>query len=146
MIDAAGLIDAPGIVALYLSAVMLGAMVFFSGIVAPTVFTTLEPQSATRLIRRMFPRYYLLIILTGFVTALAAAFAARWLPALLFTLVAALGLIARHGILPAVNRARDAELGGDPAAGRRFARLHRASVTLNVVQLVIAAVGFGQLA
>ncbi|WP_372501512.1 DUF4149 domain-containing protein [Tistrella mobilis] len=146
MIDATGLIDAPGLVALYLSAVMLGAMVFFSGIVAPTVFTTLDPQPAARLIRRIFPRYYLLIILTGFVTALAAAFAARWLPALLFTLVAALGLIARHGILPAVNRARDAELAGDLAAGRRFARLHRASVILNVVQLVIAAVGFGQLA
>ena len=70
MTDVSGLIDAPGLVALYLSAVMLGAMVFFSGIVAPTVFTTLEPQPAARLIRRIFPRYYLLIILTGFVTAL----------------------------------------------------------------------------
>lgn len=137
---------ASAMVALYVSGIMLGAMVFFSGIVAPTVFTTLEPEPAARLIRRIFPRYYLVLILAGFIAAIAAAMAARWLPTLLFTLVAAGGLVARHGIMPAVNRARDAELTGDLIAGRRFQQLHRASMLLNVAQLIAAAIGFGLLA
>ena len=37
--------------------------------------------------------------------------------------------------MPRINALRDAELAGDAAAGTRFARLHRASVSVNMVQL-----------
>ena len=55
--------------------------------------------------------------------------------------VAAGFLLARFALMPAVNAARDRELAGDPAAKRRFARLHGASVALNGAQaLALVAV------
>ena len=50
-------------------------------------------------------------------------------------LVAAVTAWLLWGSMPRINALRDAELAGDAAAGTRFARLHRASVSVNMVQL-----------
>ena len=42
----------------------------------------------------------------------------------------------RQILVPRINRLRDAELGGDADAGQQFARLHRWSVGINMVQLL----------
>ena len=44
-------------------AVWVGSIVFFSFIVAPTVFKVLKPEDAAKLQRAMFPKYYLAGIL-----------------------------------------------------------------------------------
>ena len=48
--------------------------------------------------------------------------------------------VARQGLLPRINRHRDAGLAGDAAAARRFERLHRLSVALNATQIVVVLV------
>jgi hypothetical protein len=42
----------------------------------------------------------------------------------------------RQVLVPRINQLRDAELGGDADAGQQFARLHRWSVGINMVQLL----------
>jgi hypothetical protein len=58
------------------------------------------------------------------------------------SLATALGfLLARQVLMPAINAARDAAM-ADPAAARRFDRLHRASVMLNGVQVLLLLAAF----
>ncbi|MCP1337668.1 DUF4149 domain-containing protein [Futiania mangrovi] len=114
---------------------LLGGMVFFSAVVAPLVFVKLPEQEAARFIRALFPFYYLY----GALTAAACAvlmFAVNITLAVVVALVAGLFVYARQVLMPQINAARDAEQGGDAAAGRRFRYLHRWSVTLNAVQLL----------
>lgn len=120
------------------AACLLGGMVFFAAVVAPLVFTRLDAASSGPFIRATFPRYYLYVLATS---ALAAALLAARDPAsaLILALVAATTLWLRQGLMPRINALRDAELGGDAASAPRFARLHRLSVGVNMVQLLAAA-------
>ena len=117
------------------AAALLGGMLFFAAVVAPQVFRTLAAEDAGRFLRALFPRYYLYVAVTAAVAA-AAAIPAHPATALALGAVALSTLAVRQLLVPRLNRWRDAELGGDPAAGRAFARGHRVSVLINVAQLV----------
>ena len=118
-------------------ALTFGGMTFFSGILAPLVFTKLPIETAGAFIRALFPWYYLSM---GTTTLLAlAALASRaggiasWETGL--TGLVLLGFVyVRQSLMPRINRARDAELAGDSEAGARFTRLHRLSVLINGLQ------------
>ena len=49
-------------IALYIVAATLGAMLFFAAGVAPTVFQALPAEHAGGFLRKLFPRYYLALI------------------------------------------------------------------------------------
>jgi hypothetical protein len=124
------------------AAFVLGSMMFFSAVMAPLVFTQLEPATAGRFIRRVFPWYYLAVAAGGLVAALGLG-VARPLEAAAMAAVGGLAIFSRQLLMPAINRARDAELAGNAAAGTRFQRLHRLSVAINVLQVAaVAAVIF----
>lgn len=117
------------------SSVLLGAMLFFSGLVAPVVFIKLEIETAGRLIRALFPHYYMVIIVLGFA---AAGFLAGSLPAAatILAAIAALGVFTRQSLMPRINAYRDSELAGDEKAAAVFNRLHRLSVWINGAQIL----------
>ena len=130
--------------ALFLSitGALAGSMLFFGAVVAPTVFRALDDEHAGRLLRAFFPRYYL----WGLALAVIATVAALWSPWPLGTacaVVALLFLYARQMLMPKINAARDAQLGGEAEAGRRFARLHFQSVVINALQLLILVAAMG---
>lgn len=118
-------------------ALTFGAMTFFSGVMAPLVFTKLPFETAGAFIRQVFPWYYLtmgiatLIALIGLV--IGTGLGANW--ELLLTALVLIGFVfARQVLMPRINRARDAGLAGDPEASHRFKRLHRVSVGVNTLQ------------
>ncbi len=127
------------ILAILASAVVVGGMLFFAVIIAPFVFTHLPEADAARFIRALFPRYYLFMAIGAGAAAVLAA-GAHFLAALAMIAVAIGFVVARQILMPAINRARDAELAGNEAAAGRFARLHRLSVGINSLQLV-ASIG-----
>jgi hypothetical protein len=97
-------------------AAWIGSIIFFSFIIAPTVFKTLKPEDAALLIRRIFNHYYLLGILcsaTAIVCLgilLADRSFAKWPAILSLLLVAAMGatdLFLRQGVMPHMNSLRD---------------------------------------
>lgn len=123
-------------VLVWLVGALAGSMLFFGAIVAPMVFRVLPADSAGVFLRAFFPNYYI----WGFVVAMLAALAAAFVDALslaLSVLVASLFIFARQLLVPKINAARDAALAGDAAAKMRFDRLHRASVIVNALQLLI---------
>jgi hypothetical protein len=120
-------------VALLLTAILLGGMLFFSAAFAPLVFMKLPGETAGRFIRQVFPVYYS----SGAAVALGAALVSFWsLPGLFMALVGVAFLAARFWLMPEINRHRDRGLAGDAAAMARFERLHGASVALNAVQIL----------
>ena len=129
------IIDAAGLVAV---AAVFGGMAFFAFVYAPLVFIKLGSEAGGRFIREVFPVYYLAM---GAVSVAAAAFlasgsAARGADALAMACIGVVFLLARFVLLPVINRSRDAGQAGDVAAQKRFDRLHRLSVGVNLVQML----------
>ena len=124
----------------------LGAILFFSFAVAPIIFTVLDPASAARFVRALFPRYYAWLAIFSVVAL--ASFTARPLvyPELrawknliyqgliLFNIL--LAFYCGNSLTPAINKARDA----GEAEEKRFKSLHKRSVWLNGLSLLVGLV------
>jgi hypothetical protein len=127
------------LIALFALALLLGGMVFFAALVAPLVFRALPGEPGTRLIRAIFPRYYL------WVAACAGAAAVALFPiskpdAGVLAVVAGLAIWLRQVLLPRINALSDMVKAGEEAARGAFARNHRLSVAANLLQMLAASV------
>lgn len=128
------------------AAAWVGAIVFQSGVVAPAVFADLDADSARRFLRTLFPRLFKLGILCGLLMAAAALLLAAngsW-SSPLQVIAAATGVmlvleLISLWLVPRINAARDA----GAVAEDRFARLHRASVLMSVIILLLGLVTLG---
>ncbi|MBV6631635.1 MAG: DUF4149 domain-containing protein [Alphaproteobacteria bacterium] len=114
---------------------LLGAMIFFPSVVAPTVFKVLSGADAGKFLRRLFVGYYTYLIIASGIGAL-----------LLFRdpiAAAAIGAITistlwvKQILMPKLNAWRDAELEGDEEAKVKFAKGHHLSVIINVTQMLV---------
>lgn len=126
-------------IGLYTTALLLGTMAFFSGVIAPLVFVKLDAKTAGGFIRQVFPWYYLIIIVLAGAGALALMVVSER-GAHLLSIVCALAIISRQLLMPRINAARDAVLAGNPARETMFNRLHRASVWINGANILLVAV------
>lgn len=127
-------------IALYATALLLGAMVFFSFALTPMVFIKLEATIAAGFVRALFPLYYLIIIVLGAASAVTLAIAERPIPAAVMALVAAFAVMTRQLLIPRLDALRPLKEAGDEKATRQFKALHRFSVLLNMAQIVAVAV------
>lgn len=127
------------VVALFAVATLLGGMATFSFLFAPLVFLKLPGETAGGFIRQVFPWYYVFVTATAAVAGVALIATDAWRGGAMLA-VAALGVIAREVLMPAINAARDRSLTGEASAAKRFDWLHRASVGINFVQLIAAGV------
>ena len=118
-----------------LISIWIGVIVFFSAIIAPTVFKTLDEKSAGVFLRAFFPKYYLFAIVIGLAAlALVMIFNIEMSNILYIAIVSMtiLSIISRF-MIPMINNARDMGEKGK----QKFNRLHALSVSLNVITLVI---------
>jgi hypothetical protein len=123
-------------------AAAFGGMLFFSGLMAPLIFTQLPADIAGGFIRRVFPWYYLVIggvSLLALLCMLAVIGPIAWETIALLIVVAGF-VYARQWLMPRINQARDAVTAGNQSAHHRFDRLHRASVAINGLQLLIVTI------
>ena len=118
-----------------LISIWIGVIVFFSTIIAPTVFKTLDEKSAGVFLRAFFPKYYLFAIIIGLTAlGLIMIFKIEMSNILYMAIVSMtiLSIISRF-MIPIINNARDMGEKGK----QKFNRLHALSVSLNVITLVI---------
>jgi len=122
--------------------IWIGSIVFFSFIVAPILFRVLSPADAGKVVRAVFPRYYLVGIVCGLMALSSFISLALWhvgwsqimtVQLGLLGIMVVINLYARQSLTPRINAARDA---GDTEKDR-FDRLHRQSVILNGVVLLL---------
>lgn len=121
--------------------VWTGTIVFQSAVVAPAVFVHLDEVAARSFLRTLFPRFFRLGLVCGalMLTALLGlGGVAGWTPTVIVLAIGTIVMIVLQSIslamVPYINAARDS----GPAGQAKFARLHRASVLLTVVVLLLA--------
>ncbi len=122
-------------VSIYLTAMVLGIMLFFSFVIAPVVFTTLDEDNARKFIRRIFPFYYnvnlgiSLIVLLTFISLskLGVDF-------YLILVISLLFVISNYLLMPLINKYRDQN------QEKKFKYFHFISVVINFVQMIFLVV------
>jgi uncharacterized membrane protein len=134
--------------------VWVGEIVFFSFVVAPSVFATLPIELAGRTVGTIFPRYYALGLGAGVVVltstlglALRTAARGSWMAAaalvavmLVMTLYAAAVIRPRaEALRPHLQHSADPR----PEAQAEFDRLHRRAVRLNGLTLLLGLAVLG---
>ena len=118
-------------ISIYLTSMILGIMLFFSFVIAPVVFTTLDEENARKFIRRIFPFYYnvnlgiSLIVLVIFL--LLSKFGIDFYLILAITLLFA---TSNYLLMPLINKYRDEK------QDKKFKYSHFISVAINFIQII----------
>ena len=116
---------------IYLTAMVLGIMLFFSFVIAPVVFTTLDEDNARKFIRRIFPFYYNVNLGISLIVLLTFIFLSKL--GVDFYLILAISLlfaISNYLLMPLINRYRD------EGQDKKFKYSHFISVVINFVQMI----------
>ena len=116
-----------------------GTIIFFSAVVAPTVFKSLDEREAGVFLRAFFPKYYIFGIVLGVISIIYLLFSPVH-SHLLYSILAmtVLTILGRMSI-PIINKARDTN------NEQAFKRYHLISVMMNVLTLVIGIIILGML-
>ena len=116
-----------------------GTIIFFSAVVAPTVFKSLDEKDAGVFLRAFFPKYYIFGIVLGLISIIYLLLNPVH-SHLLYSIIAMtlLTILGRMSI-PIINKARDTN------NEQAFKRYHLISVMMNVLTLVIGIIILGML-
>ena len=118
-------------VSIYLTAMVLGIMLFFSFVIAPVVFTTLDEDNARKFIRRIFPFYYNVNLAISFIVLLLFLFLSKLgVDFYLILLITILFAISNYLLMPLINKYRDEK------QDKKFKYSHFISVVINFVQMI----------
>ena len=121
--------------ALYLTAIILGAMIFFSFVVAPTTFKLLDEENSRKFIRGIFPFYYLLNLILSIVASVLFFLNQNLsIDFLLMTSVSVLFAISNFILMPMINKFKDNN------EDKRFKISHFISVIINFIQLIFLVI------
>ena len=115
----------------YLTSAILGIMLFFSFVVAPVTFTTLNEENARKFIRKIFPYYYNVNLGISLIITLIFTFIKTFhLNFFLILLVALLFALSNYILMPLINKYRDNN------QDKKFKLSHFISVVINFLQMV----------
>ena len=121
--------------ALYLTAIILGAMIFFSFVVAPITFKLLDEENSRKFIRGIFPFYYLLNLTLSFVASILFFLNQNLsIDFLLMVSVIVLFAISHFILMPMINKFRDNN------EDKKFKISHFISVIINFIQLIFLVI------
>ena len=122
-------------ISIYLMAMILGIMLFFSFVIAPVVFTTLDEDNARKFIRRIFPFYYNVNLGLSLIVLLIFLFLSKL--GIDFYLILAITLLfatSNYLLMPLINKYRDEK------QDKKFKYSHFISVVINFVQMLFLVV------
>ena len=122
-------------ISIYLTAMILGIMLFFSFVIAPVVFTTLDEDNARKFIRRIFPFYYNVNFGLSLIVLITFVFLSKF--GIDFYLILAITLLfaaSNYLLMPLINKYRDNK------QDKKFKYSHFISVVINFVQMLFLVV------
>ena len=118
-------------ISIYLTSMLLGIMLFFSFVIAPVVFTTLDENNARKFIRRIFPFYYNVNLGISFIVLITFILLSKI--GVDFYLILAITLLfatSNYLLMPLINKYRDEK------QDKKFKYSHFLSVLINFVQMI----------
>ena len=120
---------------IYLTSIILGIMLFFSFIVAPVTFTTLDEKNARKFIRKIFPYYYIVNLVISFSVLILFIYMKMFsLNFYLMLVITLLFALSNFLLMPLINKFRDNN------QEKKFKFSHLISVLINFFQMVILVI------
>ena len=118
-------------IGIYLTSMILGIMLFFSFVIAPVVFTTLDGENARKFIRRIFPFYYNVNLVISFIVLITFFFLSKFgIEFILILTITILFAISNYYLMPLINKYRDEK------QNKKFKYSHFISVVINFIQMI----------
>ena len=116
---------------IYLTSMILGIMLFFSFVIAPVVFTTLDENNARKFIRRIFPFYYNVNLGISFIVLITFILLSKiGVDFYLILVITVLFATSNYLLMPLINKYRDEK------QDKKFKYSHFLSVLINFVQMI----------
>ena len=112
-----------------LSGIIVGMVVFQSAIIAPTIFVTLDEQNAGKIIRKIFPRLFKLIVLISLIMTINSFIIGNSSFLKMIYVSTFIFMTINFLIIPTTNKSRDE--GND----KKFKFLHTISVLTTMLIL-----------
>ena len=120
---------------IYLTSIILGIMLFFSFVVAPVTFTTLDEENARKFIRKIFPYYYNVNLFISFLILIIFIFLKTFsLNFYLILSVTLLFALSSFILMPLINKYRD------ESKEKKFKYSHFISVVVNFLQMIFLVI------
>ena len=117
---------------LYLISIVLGVMLFFSFVVAPVTFTSLNEDNARIFIRKIFPYYYSVNLIISLLILLIFIILKKFSIDFYFILIISiLFALSNFLLMPLINRYRDNK------EDKKFKYTHFISVIINFIQMIL---------
>ena len=115
----------------YLTSMILGIMLFFSFVIAPVVFTTLDENNARKFIRRIFPFYYNVNLGVSFIVLITFILSSKiGVDFYIILAITVLFATSNYLLMPLINKYRDEK------QDKKFKYSHFLSVLINFVQMI----------
>ena len=128
-------IDIINNVSIYLINIILGIMLFFSFVVAPITFTTLNEENARKFIRKIFPYYYNVNLVISFLILIFFTILGNFsLNYYLILVVTLLFVLSSFILMPLINKYRDEK------QNIKFKYTHFTSVLINFLQMILLVI------
>ena len=119
-------------ISIYLISMILGIMLFFSFVIAPVVFATLDEENARKFIRRIFPFYYNINLGISLIVLIIFLILDKYgLDFYLILLISILFVTSNYLLMPLINKYRDEK------QDKKFKYSHFISVIINFIQMII---------
>ena len=112
-------------------------MLYFSISIARFVHSTLGPENAGKLLRVLFPKYFLWGLFLSIFSTLIFYFSNKILESVILLIVALLAGISRFILVPKINKNRDLMIQGEATSKKAFSSLHTLSVMINFFQMIL---------
>ena len=115
----------------YLTSMILGIMLFFSFVIAPVVFTTLDENNARKFIRRIFPFYYNVNLGVSFIVLITFFLSSNiGVDFYIILIITVLFATSNYLLMPLINKYRDEK------QDKKFKYSHFISVVINFIQMI----------
>ena len=115
----------------YLPGSIAGIIIFQVAIIAPVLFKTLDLDTFGKVIRKIWPKFFILLSVLGLGSIAASYLETDSMYLLSISIFTFVACFLCYAIIPATNRASD---NGDK---KRFNLLHKTSVYLTVAVLLL---------
>ncbi len=121
----------------YFTVALLSIMIFYSFGIAFNVHRTLDKENAGKLLRKLFPLYFLWGIIISILAEIILLYQGLSLKALFMAIVAIGFLYSRQVLVPLLNKNRDMANEGNSEAKKIFGSLHFRSASINIIQMLL---------
>tara|TARA_B100000401_G_scaffold404085_1_gene318030 strand:+ start:544 stop:945 length:402 start_codon:yes stop_codon:yes gene_type:complete len=115
----------------------LSIMLFYSFLITISVHKTLDKENAGKLLRVLFPSYFLVTAILSLLALAYSLLADKIIDTILLSLVFIGSVISRQYLVPKINKERDLQISGKTDSNNSFVKLHGFSVLINFAQVMI---------